>query len=289
MPNLEIEAPGAPVLIFGGVYGNLQALEALMAQAETLGIGPDRMICTGDVAAYCADPEACARIIREQGIQTVMGNCEQQLGAGEGHCGCGFEAGSACERLARDWFSYCTSQISQATRRWMAQLPARIILNLAGRRFALVHGAPTRINRFIFPASPRPEKRRELLAAGGAGVIGGHSGLPFAELIDGHLWFNSGALGLPANDGTADGWYGLIWRQESDIHVATRRLAYDHRAAAARMREAGLPQDYAVALESGLWPSRDILPAGDRRRTGQPIQPVSLLLPGPATTKLRAS
>ena len=39
-----------PLVLFGGVYSNLQALEALIAE-----VGERPAICTGDVVAYCAD------------------------------------------------------------------------------------------------------------------------------------------------------------------------------------------------------------------------------------------
>ena len=45
----------APLLIFGGPYGNRHALEALLSTAETLDIPPSHMLCTGDLAAYAAD------------------------------------------------------------------------------------------------------------------------------------------------------------------------------------------------------------------------------------------
>ncbi|OYV85079.1 MAG: radical SAM protein, partial [Acidiphilium sp. 21-68-69] len=94
-----IRADG-PVLVFGGCYSNLQATRALLEAAKAHEIPPERMICTGDVVAYGADPQACAALIRDHGIATVMGNCEEQLGAGAADCGCGFTEGSSCDRLA---------------------------------------------------------------------------------------------------------------------------------------------------------------------------------------------
>ena len=44
------------VLIFGGVYSNLQALEALQKTANALDIRPENIICTGDIVGYCAQP-----------------------------------------------------------------------------------------------------------------------------------------------------------------------------------------------------------------------------------------
>ncbi|MGC8470117.1 MAG: hypothetical protein ACP5NI_09465, partial [Acetobacteraceae bacterium] len=51
-----LDADG-PVLVFGGCASNLQATEALFAEARRLGVPPARMICTGDIVAYGADPE----------------------------------------------------------------------------------------------------------------------------------------------------------------------------------------------------------------------------------------
>ena len=46
-----------PILVFGGPYSNLRATQAMRARAEELGIPPSSTICTGDVVAYCAEPE----------------------------------------------------------------------------------------------------------------------------------------------------------------------------------------------------------------------------------------
>ena len=47
-----------PLLIFGGPYGNLPATAALRTVADQCDILPERIICTGDLVAYCAEPEA---------------------------------------------------------------------------------------------------------------------------------------------------------------------------------------------------------------------------------------
>ena len=60
-----------PLLLFGGVYGNLEAFAALADKAREMGIAPDRMIHTGDVAAYCADSFACADRLRTLGCPAM--------------------------------------------------------------------------------------------------------------------------------------------------------------------------------------------------------------------------
>ncbi len=70
-----------PIVLFGGPYSNLQALDALFDRVRALGVGRDRMICTGDVVAYCADAHAVSDRMQDSGIAVVAGNCEKQLAA----------------------------------------------------------------------------------------------------------------------------------------------------------------------------------------------------------------
>jgi hypothetical protein len=83
----------APILVFGGPYSNLRALEALRERAGELGIPPSRSICTGDVVAYCVEPEETSTAVRAWGCHVVAGNCEEQLAAGAADCACGFDEG----------------------------------------------------------------------------------------------------------------------------------------------------------------------------------------------------
>ncbi|MDE2580763.1 MAG: radical SAM protein [Rhodospirillales bacterium] len=283
MPDIGIPLPAepapphlvadGPVLVFGGCYSNLHATRALLDEAERLRIPPERMICTGDVIAYGADARASLALIRDAGIATVMGNCEEQLGADAADCGCGFAPGSACDRLSAAWFAHASREVADDDRRWMAALPRRIDLVLAGRRFAVVHGAPSRINRFVFESAPDAALAAELWRAGTEAVIGGHCGLPFTRRLGTRLWHNSGAIGMPANDGTPRGWYSLLTPRGAAIEIRHLPLDYDHRAAAAAMRAAGLPEGYSQALESGIWPSFDVLPPEEQAATGRALAP----------------
>ncbi len=263
----------APVLVFGGCYSNLQAIRALLVEARHLDVVPERMICTGDVIAYGADPRATLALIRDAGIATVMGNCEEALAVGAEDCGCGFAPGSACDKLSSAWFAYASQQVDAADRRWMAALPRRIDLLFGRRRVAVVHGAPSRINRFIFASTADNELAAEIALSGADGVIGGHCGLPFTRQIGSLLWHNSGAIGLPANDGTPRGWCSLLVPHGDGVEIRHLPLHYDHAAASRAMQLAGLPLDYAETIESGIWPSFDVLPAEEQARSGTPLEP----------------
>lgn len=261
----------APWLVFGGPYSNLQATEAVLAEAARRGIPPARVLCTGDVVAYGADARATAELVMASGIRVVMGTCEEQLGADAGNCGCGFAPGTACDALSGAWYAHARRQVTPAQRAWMAALPRRLVLTLPdGRRLAAIHGGAHAINRFLFPSAPDPVLAEEIAAAGCDGVLAGHSGIPFVRRLGRGLWLNAGAVGMPAHDGTPRGWFAVLTPEAGRLRVELRPLAYPHAVAAAAMRAAGLPDGYAAALSSGIWPSEDVLPRAERALRGVP-------------------
>jgi sulfatase maturation enzyme AslB (radical SAM superfamily)/predicted phosphodiesterase len=262
-----------PVVVFGGPYSNLEATEALFAAAERHGIPRSRMICTGDIVAYGADAVATLRLLRRAGIQAIMGNCEESLASNAADCGCGYAAGSACELMSVAWYAHADRSLDRDARAWMGSLPRRLDIIVGGKRLAIVHGSVRQINRFVFASTPAAVKQEELDAAGCDGVIAGHCGIPFTEVIDGRLWHNAGAIGMPANDGTPRVWYSILSPAPEGIAIEHHALSYDYRRAAEKMRAERLPEGYAAALESGLWPSCDVLPAAEFGRRGMALAP----------------
>ena len=262
-----------PVLVFGGPYSNLEATLAVLDAARRRGIPPARIICTGDIVAYCADATATVDAVRAAGIHAIMGNCEESLAAGAEDCACGYAEGSACERLASEWYAHADRTLDTERRQWMGTLPRRRTIEIGSRRLVVIHGGLRQINRFVFASTPSAVKRAELADLAEDGVIGGHSGIPFSEVIDGKLWHNSGAAGMPANDGTPRVWFSVLTPDGEDLRIEHVALDYDHSAAAAKMRAARLPAGYATALESGRWPSLDVLPPAEIAASGRAIEP----------------
>lgn len=277
----------AAVLVFGGCYSNLQATEALLAHAAQRGIPPERMVCTGDVVAYGADPAATVALVRDAGVHVVMGNCEEQLAAGAADCGCGFAPGSACDLLSGAWFAHAASALDGPALAWMGTLPRQIDLQLGRYRLAVVHGSAGVINEFVFASTVGT------VPLGYDGVVAGHCGLPFTRTAGGRLWHNSGAVGMPANDGTQRVWFSVLTPGPDRLTIEHVAFDYDYRSAARAMREAGLPEGYAGALETGLWPNCDVLPPAELAARGLPISRTTLVWTGaelshPVTTALPA-
>mgnify|MGYP001804501633 CR=1 FL=1 len=83
MKTLNLGKKSGKLLIFGGVYSNLQALQQMHEIATVQNIAPENIICTGDIVGYCAQPEESLRFIRDWGINNITGNVELQIRNGD--------------------------------------------------------------------------------------------------------------------------------------------------------------------------------------------------------------
>ncbi|PSL17429.1 calcineurin-like phosphoesterase family protein [Shimia abyssi] len=250
------------VLLFGGPYSNLQASEAVLGEAAERGILAGNAICTGDVTAYCGQPRETVAALRAWGCVVVAGNCEVQLAAEAMDCGCGFEAGTACDLLSAGWFAHVSREVDVAARVWMAGLPGMVVFRHAGRRVAVIHGGVTEIARFIWETSPEAVFAEEVAAIEAAAgpvdmVVAGHSGIAFRREVAGVMWVNAGVIGMPPHNGLQATSFAIL--SENGIEICD--LRYDAREAFAEMQRAGLTQGYDRALLSGYWPSEDVLPS----------------------------
>ena len=153
------------VLLFGGVYSNADALEALIKVAQDAGIPAQNAVCTGDIVAYCADAARSVRMIRDWGCPVLKGNCEEQLAADAPDCGCGYDEGSQCSLLSRAWYAHARATVPAEAKAWMGRLPDRIVFRHSGLRYAVVHGAASDISGFLWPTSTEDSLRIRLFRA----------------------------------------------------------------------------------------------------------------------------
>jgi predicted phosphodiesterase len=260
------------ILVFGGVYSNLQALEELYQYAQKEGIPPDSIICTGDVVAYCAQPQECVDLIKNWGVHTIAGNVEIQLASGADDCGCNFEGDSRCDIFSRQWYPFAKNNCSDETLKWMDELPDFLKFNFIGRKIGVVHGTFDETAGYIFKSTDWSVKEEQLNKMGVDMILAGHCGIPFSDSKGQKAWLNSGAIGMPANDGTDRVWFMTLEEKGTEIIVQHHSLEYDTHEPSARMREAKLPQEYARTLLTGIWDSNDILPEIETNNQGIPLR-----------------
>lgn len=259
------------LLIFGGVYSNLQSLEALKRWADEKGYPATHIFCTGDILGYCAQPVECVELIREWGIHTIAGNVELQISNREADCGCHFPGGGRCDLFSRNWYAYTRSKINDDMLQWLQTLPNYIQFTYSEKKVMLVHGSWFNTSDFIFRSTPWTVKVKNFVETGSDIVVGGHCGLPFADEQKGGLWLNAGVIGMPANDGTDRVWFITLHQSPDKVVYKFHHYQYNNELAAERMRQNALPLSYAQTLISGIWDNCEILPEEETAQQGKPL------------------
>lgn len=264
------------LLFFGGVYSNLQSLEALKKWADENEFTPDKIFCTGDILGYCAQPVECIDLIREWGIASIAGNVELQVRNAEDNCGCDFKSGGRCDLFSKKWYSFIRAKINKEAKDWLHSLPHHIHFTYANKKVTIVHGSRFHTSDFIFKSTPWSLKLENIMAAGSEIVVAGHSGLPFADFNKDYLWLNAGAIGMPANEGIDRGWF-IVTGQNDDNRISYRfcHYHYNNRKASELIRMFDLPATYADTLLTGIWDNCEILPEEEAANQGKAIIPIT--------------
>ena len=259
------------LLLFGGVYSNLQALTQLKSIAENEGISPENCICTGDLTGYCSQPEETIQLFRAWGALSIAGNVALQLASDSENCGCDFKAGGRCDGFSKMWFPFTKGNLSKESLRWIADLPEYISFNYSDKKATVVHGTYGAVSEFIFKSNATTQKIKCFEDTGSDLIIAGHCGLPFNQTIQEKTWLNPGVIGMPANDGTTRVWYMILETIEDEIKYTHRSFEYDYKTAQQGMFKNHLPEAYAETLSSGLWDNMEILPELEKMAQGIPI------------------
>lgn len=260
-----------PLLVFGGVYSNFQALKRLMQLATEQKIPASNIICTGDIVAYCAEPEACLQAIKEWGIHCITGNVELQLINNENHCGCNFEESTRCDLFSKNWYPFAKGQVSQNSIDWLATLPQFIQFNYAQKECFVLHGAYENTSEFIFKSTPWETKIKQFKQLDVELILAGHCGIPFYDIQGSNYWLNAGVIGMPANDGSTAVWYLQLNDYKGKFSFNFVNYAYNHHKTAVLMKKNKLPKAYAHTLKTGIWDNCDILPQTETNQQGLPL------------------
>jgi predicted phosphodiesterase len=201
------------------VHGNRLALEAVVADAKTH--GADRWILGGDYTLFGPEPEDTLALLRELSPAIwIRGNCERVTARPD-------EAPDI--PIVRAGVDACREALGDALAEELAELPEHAVHEDA----RYVHASPPSDSRSFFP---QPDDDEPELLAGVAEprLVFGHTHLPFRRIstAGGIELVNPGSVGLPF-DGDPRAAYALV---HPDRRVEHRRLPYDHRASASRLR-----------------------------------------------------
>src|SRR4051812_28007618 len=263
-PALRLEArqkPSAPagaewgmIALLADIHANLQAFEACLAHAR--GCGATRFVLLGDLVGYGADPgpvvDRAAALARDGAI-VLKGNHDEAIERTPTYLNDMAQAAIRWTRSTltpgqKDFLSRLPLCVKEDTRCYVhasADRPARWTY-VDGPSAAATSMASAGLP-YTFCGHVHDQRLYFEDAAGRVSAFRPHAGT--AIPIPAHRrWLAiAGSVGQP-RDGDAAAAYALLDGARLTFH----RVAYDHRAAAAKVRSAGLPEVLAYRIEHGV-------------------------------------
>ncbi|MFW5845716.1 MAG: metallophosphoesterase family protein [Planctomycetota bacterium] len=238
--------------ILGDIHANYDALERVLEEVD--GDRIDQIYSLGDIVGYGAEPVRCLEKVRELNIATIAGNHDW----------------AAIERISIDFFNayakasamWTRAQLSEDHKQWLADLP----LYRTNEHFAIAHGTfhqPEAFNyiQTVFDAQLSFEALQQL--GSHVGFLG-HSHVPVGFFNTDPITYtldleipieadtativNAGSVGQPRDENALTG-YAIFDTDENQVTI--KRFEYDIDSAAAKIREAGLPEVLAQRLYLG--------------------------------------
>jgi hypothetical protein len=211
--------------VIGGLYGNVPALEAVLALAAREP-APVTFVFNGDFNWFNIDDAAFAAVNQEVLRHPALrGNVETEMAGDDGAAGCGCaypasvsdaEVAHSNEIIARLRHS---AQRHTALRGQLAALPMHRVADVGGVRIAIVHGdleslaGWTLSQESLARPSSKNIVKKQILETKCAIIASSHTCLPVALAFDSGRGpcaiFNNGAAGMP---NFRDALFGVITR-----------------------------------------------------------------------------
>jgi diadenosine tetraphosphatase ApaH/serine/threonine PP2A family protein phosphatase len=235
--------------IFSDIHSNLDALEAVMADARQRRC--THFVCLGDIVGYNANPGECIQLVRDLDCPVVKGNHDEQAT---------FPASSErFNELAERAIEWTRERLNEQDREWLRSLP----LQRRVHDFTIVHATLDTPGQwgYVFnnlDAVASFTYQRTALC------FFGHTHVPMVFVRDdgvrrqssehiriepGKKYFiNAGSVGQP-RDGNWRAAY-CIYDVENNL-VELLRVKYDLATAQKKITKAGLPRLLAERLAMG--------------------------------------
>lgn len=239
---------GVKVAVIADIHGNLQALQAVLADVERR--RPDGVFCAGDLVGYGPQPAEVIAVLREKGIPTVMGNYDDAIGYRRLVCGCDY-ADPADLRRAERSIEFTLRATTDEDKAYLRSLPAEIRLEVRGLSLVIVHGSPVRLNEYLHADTPGEHLEKMLDEARADILVCGHTHLPYHRQFGRRHVVNAGSVGKPKH-GNPNAVYCLLDLNGLNPAAAFIEVPYDvEKTAGLIERDAILPDEFAARLRLG--------------------------------------
>ncbi len=225
------------IAVLSDVHGNLQALQAVVENAENLGI--NLFLNAGDLIGFGANPNEVIELLQSRRVISVMGNFDLEV----------LENAKGESEEKRVALQFAGNQIVNSCKEYLSTLPAVSNLRIGDKSVLMTHGSPDSINEHLYSNTPEERLKKIASEAKVDLIITGHSHEQYKRDINVVTFLNPGSVGRP-NDGNPQTGYAII--ELNPFSVELIRLNYDLEAAADAMRKKGLPESFSQMLLYGV-------------------------------------
>lgn len=240
------------IAVLGGIYGNVPALEACLADAR--GQGAELFVCNGDMTGCCGHSDRTLELLRAHCRVFVAGNHEQQSFTGAETCACNYADSndSTCGSIGHQ---YSLRSLGEENRQWLGTLPELVLVQTDAGPLLVCHGSPGQTNEFLYETELAQKPLAAWLEAAGArAFISTHSGFPWVHrLPDGRLALNAGVVGKPDHDADPAVHYALLRVSAAGFEAEIRRVEYDAEGWVAQLSAEGVLPMFTEPLRTGIW------------------------------------
>jgi putative phosphoesterase len=196
------------------VHGNLPALEAVLAELES--VWPDLIVFGGDVAAGALPGETIEVLRPLENARFVRGNCEREMLA-------------ATPGRFTGWAS---EQLDDRQRDFLRSFEPTVVVD----DVLYCHATPHDDMPFVTVLTPDDVAAETIGEVGRSTVVIGHTHTQFDRRLGALRLVNAGSVGMPYEDAP-----GAYWALVEGGEPELRRTGYDLEAAAERIRSSGWP------------------------------------------------
>jgi predicted phosphodiesterase len=221
---------------FGGIRGNLPALESVLGEVERAGILT--VLNTGNsVLGYPWPNEVVDRLSASR-VVSVQGIDDRQVVRALHSCAANpFASGIAWTR----------ERLSAKSLEYLRALPKRAMLKAEGIPICLCHGMPSS-QAEVLRADDKEARFRRVREETDARIVVVGGLQPFSREVDGVLFVCAGSAGFTESR-RSESIYALINTEQEPWSVSFPCAAYDPAALGTRLKECGLTGPWAFETE----------------------------------------
>ncbi len=236
------------IALISDIHGNLVALDATLRDIGAQEV--DQVICLGDLSFSGPQPHDCIARIREHGIPTVQGNCDDisvrlRRSAPEPEPDSTRRGAWVIE--IDHWSAQALTDDDVA---YLSALPMTLSVPLGdGAMLLCAHGSPQSFNHRLMLDTPEDTLATMVGPITSIALAVGHTHYPMRRELEALTIVNPGSVGLPmataangAHYNPAEyGEYGILSWEDGALDWELRRVALDANAVRAAAYASGMP------------------------------------------------